>query len=55
MRRSALGFALVGVLSTLTHVCVATVLIEWLGARALARAWAWLQPGALHWWPGRQA
>ncbi|WP_057265522.1 GtrA family protein [Acidovorax sp. Root219] len=34
MRRSALGFALVGVLSTLTHVCVATLLIEWLGARA---------------------
>jgi putative flippase GtrA len=33
IRRSALGFAVVGVLSTLTHVCVATLCIELLGAR----------------------
>lgn len=31
--RSAIGFAAVGVLTTLTHVCVATLLVELLGAR----------------------
>lgn len=31
--RSLIGFGLVGVLSTLTHVCVATALIELLSAR----------------------
>lgn len=31
--RSLIGFALIGVLSTLTHVCVATFCIELLGAR----------------------
>lgn len=33
LARSAVSFAAVGVLSTLTHVCVATLLIELLGAR----------------------
>jgi putative flippase GtrA len=34
LARPAVGFALVGVLSTLTHVCVAALLIERLGLRA---------------------